>query len=846
MPEDQLTPPEPIAADATEPPTGPTDGSLEVSAQNISVQALLTADGEHKNPRYRGLYLLGPLPDSRGQAQDRYGLGDEMEPYPPELEMAIGFRDDLLKRLEILNNTKNKFENEEFHKTLHSLNTLTRRLAMRWDKLRTEKLKFAKIQPPGWLEFLTSLNLRHRFLTRSIFSLEHYLEQAARPGPRNVTWVLIKTAKELQNALPELPDLANLELPPLKRPSQVRKAIELVLRVLEKERLRVLDRILVTEDLLTRAKTAGVQLEAPPEPEEVPKVSTEVVMPGRVEPRPLKTLTWITVILLVVVLVYFFVSRSLNHDATTDRSGRLLIINGLATSINVFLDNDKPISLGPNSAHLVYSDQAHIKAQTFMTDGPFIEELQLNPPMAPVISTTLIYNVAGAAPLVERMGTREKLETLSDQPPLPLGAPRILFSQANYFLPIGRWGIKPIALWRGASHFQNVSGISAIAGEHPDLVLGSLKSARLPTGGRDRVFFGVLAAQSTHNPTWDEWTSLWLSRLVQIFPKQSLKILKARWDVFPNDMITRKFLFDMSNQVGRTELCQDIMARLAMESERAYDQYLLTWCLPIEERSVQLKQQLGIFLNDLWLLSALGRTEFDQGNYLEAYRIFKQVLRQDSWKMVFEIENLARLEHYLGRTGFEIFDDLGGWAPDLSRKAYWEEGEDPDNPDRDLGPDRAYHLLAQGRVAEALAMAEGEFRHQLAPLVATSEGVEPRLLTELVAETLNNPPEKGLTTDNAWSKLALYIKLGEDSQKIEEFILERAVDRRMTTEILANLKNHNVAKIQELLVNQNARTQGDVCLVLALTAEDPQDPVVARCLAIAKGFLFSSERPYLK
>ncbi|MDR1606824.1 MAG: hypothetical protein LBT38_00215 [Deltaproteobacteria bacterium] len=841
------------AADTQTPSSPQTEEPVYVSALSNPIESLMAADGEREDPQYRGLYLIGPLPESRGQVQERYAIKDDDDPYPPDLEVAIAERASLLALVVELKQ-KSAEETEEYRKTLQSITSLERRLALRWERLRSERMKLARTQSPGWVEYLNSLGLRHRFLARSIVSLNHSLEQAENPGPRNVAFSLLKNATELQNALPELTDLVELKLPSPKRLPPVKKAAETIVSFLEKERLRVLDRILVAEKLLLLAKDNNAKLSPAPEPEKVPRLSTEVVLMAKTETRPLKTLTTITVSLLLLAVIYLVVSKFfLSPEVAPDRPGRLLIVNGLSGSVNVFLDRDKPFLISPNSAQLFYPDSSDITAQTFMSDGPFIEEVKFSLHGPEDLATTVVYNVAGAAPLVERLGLKNDPDSLAKRDFLPLGAPRIYLSQANIFLPLAQWGSESIPLWSGGSQAENWLGLSAIAGLEPDEVLSYLKPVQLASKSPDPTVLSVLSSQAKLNPTWDEWISLWMSRLAQKYPKQALKVIKERWYIFPNDMTTRMFLFELSSEAERAELCQDTLARVAMESERVYDQYLLTWCLPTAERAPHLQQQLKVFVNDLWLLSALGRAEFDLGHYVEAYRLYKEVLSQDPRKMVFDMENLGRLERFLGRTGFEISEDIGQWLPELARKAIEEEREESEDPSqfkdpakKEEEPSHIFRLLALGRLEEALKSLKESTRAEIAPLIAASHGLAQELMDELTLEILATPPEKGLTRDNAWTKLALALKLGQETKPIEDYIVAEAVDSKFASDILSQIKSQNTARIRELLVNQNARWQGDVCLALVLTAKESQDPVVIECEAKAKGFLFSAERPFLK
>jgi tetratricopeptide (TPR) repeat protein len=798
----------------------------------------LAGTGQHQDLEYRGLYLLGPLPEPRGLGQERYPLFTLENPYPPELEEAISERARLLASLKNLKNVKG--QEEAYRKNLAAVSSLERRLGLRWERLRADYQKLAKIQGHNWPEYLSSLGLRHRFFARQIISLKSLMEQTNYPSPRNPVGHLIKTAQELRASLLDLPELAKVKLPKGSRGAAAREAGAKILAILEEERLRVLDRILIAEKFLTLARAQDQVLEPAPEPVDVPRLY-EVAWSEKPQPKPLKILTLVTLFLLVLALVYFFVlkTRAMGPE-NPPRPGRLLVVNGLAATITVLFNNQSALSIGPGAAQLTHLREETTKAQVFLRDGPFVEEIALTRPPLSDLEITLVYNVAEAAALAQLGGTKEAPGELGRRPSLPLGAPKVLYSRANVFLPPPNLGLDPILLWNPPDQAKNILGLRAIAGLDPDSVIRALKPDQQRSGSSDPTLKNLLRAQGLYDAYWDQWASLWLLRLVQAFPHEARAILQTRWEYYPSDLTTRKFLFDLSDPKAQAELCQDTLARIAVEQERLDDQYLVTWCLPAAERGPHLRERLKEFINDNYLLSALGRVEFDQGQYPEAFRLWNDVMRRDSGKMVFELENFGRLGHYLGVGGFEIYELLNRWVPELGQKAVWEECEDPGDPEESLGQARAYCYLAKGQPSEALELATGEFRDRILPLVAASEGAEPELMAEILAQ----PPERGLTRDNAWVKLALALKLGQDSRLIEELIVGEAVNKELMVGLIGALKNREPEKIPGLLANVDARLWGEACLAAYLTAQEPES--LADCREKAKGFLFSSERPYLK
>ncbi|MDR0548304.1 MAG: hypothetical protein LBI10_02665 [Deltaproteobacteria bacterium] len=800
--------------------------------------------GESRNPVYRGLYLIGPLPEPRGlDHQARLSLDVLDDPYPPELEEAIAERARILEALAKAKKGRAANQDELVTESLKSISSLERRLAMRWERLRAENLKMARGQNVRWSEYLSSLNGRHQFLARSVLYLRGLLERDVRLAPKNALRILAKNALDLRESLPDLPELAQIDPASLKNSSATVKVAETILARVEAERLRVLDLILSVEKSLSLARANDLSLPAAPESVVVPSLKSgsfafdQAPLPA----RPIKVLTLVTLGLLVLAIAYFLALKGgFGPQADPLQPGRLLLVNGLAASVNVLLADDETILLGPGKAILTHLADPVVKAQAFLSDGPFIEEVTLRPATLSDLSTTLVYNVAGAAPLVSLEGPLSQPDSLASQPRLPLGDPKTYYTRANYFLSLPKVVTEPIALYPPSSQAKVMSGLGSVSGQDPDSVLRALKSRESSYGANDVAVKTVVFAQSSYNPVWDEWTFMWLLRLVQLYSKDSRPVLKARWDIYPNDIYARKFLFDLSDASEKAKLCQDALARVAMEKDRVDDQYLVTFCLPEKEWLTHVEKQMATFLNSPTLTSALGRVEFNFGRYPAAYRLWGEALRLDPRTLIFEMDNYGRLARYLGRSGFEIYDEINRWTPEIGQKAIWEVGMDPLDPARDLGPLKAYCFLAKGQLTAALNLATFGFRDEILPFIAASEGADPAYLAEVLA----GPQDKGLTPDNAWTKLALLIKNGQDSQIVEAYILAEALDPEFTKSVINQLKNRDAPYKPEIKANLNARFLGQICLAAYLVATDQE--ALADCRRKAKGFLFSSERPYLK
>jgi hypothetical protein len=803
--------------------------------------AATDSSSEHQNPVYMGLYLIGPLLEPRGPGQEPFSLSNLENPYPPELEDAIAERAAILARLEIVRNQKKKKgpDHEEIQHLLQNLGSFDRRLSLRWERLRSNHLKLAKSFGERWVVYLTSLNQRHRFLARNIVSLRNQMEQTTRHGPRNTNWLLQKSMLDLQKALPEITALTEETVPKVNRSPAMRKMALNFLAVLEKERLAVLDRILIAEKGLIEASTQTIPLAEPaPDPVSVPQMSTKVNMPSRNPGKSLKTLTLVTVGLLAAVILFFFGYRWLNSGPQPNKPGRILVYNGLSSSVTITLEGEDALHFGPGMGTVIYEQSSSLRVNAYLTDGLPIETVTLKPPSQADLETTLIYNVGGSVPLVEWLGSGPLPENSDPAEFLPLGAPRVFYSRAHVFFPKFRSNQNPILLWSPPRQAKNYLAVGAVTALHPDLVLGALKGGQNARNPMDTEVRNLITSQARLSPNWDPWAPLWGIGLAQRDPQEALEVMLLRQSMYLNENWSRKLLFDLSDEPTKAEFCQETVARVAMDQENIGDQYMLTFCLPKTERISHLSELMEQYPRDYWLVQAMGREQFDLGHYVEACRLWKIVLASQPASLVFDLEDLARLEHYLGATNFEIYDEINPWAPEMGRILALEAGSVPNKPQEELSPDqRAYYLLGQGEPGEALKSVSSGSRSAFLPLAAASDGADPELILEIMAQD----PENGLTRNNAWTKLALAINNGQDTAKIEEYILALAKDKGLLAELIKLIKAQDSQKIRPLLTDLSARQIGEVCLAVVLTGEDHLN-----CREKAKGFLFVSERPYLK
>ncbi|MDR1871084.1 MAG: hypothetical protein LBS60_04000 [Deltaproteobacteria bacterium] len=840
----EFKPPNPEEAHKTPLDEKDLNGPEEVSAPDLGIDPLDPAvvKGKHQNPKYRGLYLLGPLAEIRSFGQERFSYHPDSDPYPPDIAEAIAERANILERLKDLSGTKalDPVKSQEKLDLLKSLSSLEKRLLLRQERLRDEGVKAGKKLGLGWEEYLVSLNGRRRFLNRNILELKTLGERAERDGSSDYGRGFNEKLNELIGALPEIPSLSPEKTVNLKRGRAVAKEAARVSDLLEVERLNTLDQILAAEELVSLGLSGAKTVGQAPEPVSAPRLIKEINLKVPKAKRPLKAITAITVVLLVLALFFMVVSKRFTILAPAPKAGRVLVVNGLSAAIDVLIEGGNPFVLGARSVKLLTLSDPKVAIETYLADGHFfIEKVDLIPPQKDDLERTLVYNVAGAAPLVELRGRVGEKPDITRSQRLPLGAPKLYYVNANVYTVFSDIREEPRELFPPVSKSGDLLGLGVVVGPNPVTLLNALKPSQIFRKSQDKTLFELIKAQALFNATWDEWTHLWHLRFAQWFPKEAKAAFYQRLEFYQDTSLVRKLLYSLEDQSGREALCLDTFSRMALEQSRKAERSLIAYCLPKDTKLPFISEQLKELKNDNDLTVALGRLEFDSGYYQGAYDVWKDVVTLNPKALLAEYDNFGRVESFLGLGGFDIYADLNVYAPDLSLKATLELGIDPIDPDRDLGEAKVYHLLALGRVDEAANLVTGSFRTEVLPLIAASVGARP----EVIAEYQAQEPVAGLTKDNAWVKMALAIKLGQDSQKIAEFILANARDEELVKRILADLKDNGAQKLRDLLTNQEALLFGQACLVAYLTATDPltQDD----CRRKAKGFLFSSERPFL-
>jgi hypothetical protein len=276
------------------------------------------------------------------------------------------------------------------------------------------------------------------------------------------------------------------------------------------------------------------------------------------------------------------------------------------------------------------------------------------------------------------------------------------------------------------------------------------------------------------------------------------------------------------------------------------DFYLAQECLRDnpERRRSYLDLLLAFPDNSLINMGA-GLQLFGEGDNVNSRALLEKAFSLDPRSMLLDMDLLARLSRFNGKTEAEIYSELGPWSPGLGRSlspstegaggAGGAGGSAAANPLH-----RARRLLARGRIAEAVAAAGPYQRSLILAQAAASDGAPEELKKELLA--LN--PAHVIDNDNAWILFGLYLKEKLDADEIESFIMNEAAYPDFAMSALLLLEEGRLGELGELIKGIDPKLQGQIALAAYLA--HPEDPVALSLKPLARGFLFEEERPYLK
>jgi tetratricopeptide (TPR) repeat protein len=618
-------------------------------------------------------------------------------------------------------------------------------------------------------------------------------------------------------------------------------------QVLAAWRLMALGALLECEDALYGFRQQGLTqapvealppVQSPLPPKSGGSPGGASAMEGPATRRRLYVMAAATILLAVITVLVGVLSRP-----GPPKVQRLHVYNGLGTTVTVDLGEARQ-ALAPSASFSVALPQDRQLTLSASTSENLIESFKDAPEAfletgaeegeeaeddAPA---DLVYNVAGAAPLIEWEAVYAP--QAADGPPaeIRLGAPVFLGTRADFVL----MDPPETIVVKGGDRTRTV--LSALSGVHPDRMLEAVEPG-------DRA--ALAEAQGRWGRPEVIWTPVWLDRLVKLSPRAE-RVLSARLEDFPLDPRTNELFAMLAGPEAASGWCQSLMGLMtgrmeslaaAPDADRLGDQaFLSALCLPQEEREAAMARLLELHPGHPWLNRSAGLKLFRQDDLPGALSLLEAAMAADPSSLAADLMTFARIRHYFGADLFTLSSDLGPFDQSLARLAK----RSPLLPDLrpaggQLTEDQAYALLEAGRLSEALTAAEpGVLSDKLLILAAAAPGASP----ELIELALSLPPDRARAAGVPWSGLGLALRAGRSP---EIFEVDASSDPSgPAKEAVEAIKSGRGDLLPGLYLGREPWFQGQVCLAAMLALGDGAP---ADCPARAAGFLFPGERPPL-
>ncbi len=495
------------------------------------------------------------------------------------------------------------------------------------------------------------------------------------------------------------------------------------------------------------------------------------------------------------------------------------VYNGLSRPVVVTLASGNPLHVASHSSSVVglsATDKVWIVTRT--EQGELIEQFEAD---ARRSFGHFVYNVAGAAPLIEATVT---YGNAAPRPERLLGAPRWTHSSADVLFTDPP---KSISSKSGGGTRDALVGLGA---EPAAQQLGLL------TDGAEVVRMATVRAR------WEPLTApdiaYWFAVLSHKAPHEK-SVLAARLAQAPNDMVLLRLEQDSaSDDAERVAVCAKHQARSVADAGNANWQYLTIRCLSDEvAKSQAFVAGYQRFPENGWFAYAAGYSDAENGRWTSALKAFEEarkkvpVLAGPVNVDIVRIRRLLQLDLSDG-----LLSELSAQSAELRQLLSWEHGRLAESPIQ-----KAYAELARGGLNRALILAQErpDSEARLVRLLAASDGATSAMLTRALAL----PTEAGLDDSTVWSSLALHARAVNDLNALQ------AAARRLSPHgaeqmlrLLAALQNKTAFdSVQRQLDGLNPELRGHGCVMAVILLGD-KTPKVWR--DTAKRLLFASERPF--
>lgn len=585
-------------------------------------------------------------------------------------------------------------------------------------------------------------------------------------------------------------------------------------------RRHALEELLITESKLATWLRAGSTPDAAPAASSVP-AAFPVLLPG--QERKLKNrLDWwgrfqtadgIVPTLARLGAAGVIVGAVLTLGGAVG-SSTITVYNGLDRSVRVDAGG-KILQLAAHSFGSTDSPgKGHYTISAHTSEGAEIErfEVDLSSSFA-----TQIYNVASATPLVEWTANYGNVGPIPER---PLGAPRWSSSSVDHVFT------DPPSQISSKSGGGTRSALSAApADATPNQMLGIL--------GSDAERSALVKAHARWDGAHTPYLMHWLSLAAQT--GEQAQIITARLQDDPAEVIARRFEQDAATDpAAHARVCAAHTALLQATPDNADLHYLATRCIKDKAAKAQAfitAQQK--WPKNGWLAYAAAYSHAEHQRWAQAQEAWSIARAADPALASIVSIDMARARRLQSGTQADL-GDLARNSPGLRQMLMLEK----DSPELE-GPTKAYALLAQGKLEEALQrVSKTPAEALLLRLAASSD----KASAALVRRALSLPDGEGLDETSLPFTLALALREKADTRAYAETL--RRIQPEYADNMLSFLLNAQAGKIAEAeqaLVGLDPQVLGQAwgMGVILLGQQAP-----ANWRNGAKRLLFVPERPW--
>jgi Zn-dependent protease with chaperone function len=492
----------------------------------------------------------------------------------------------------------------------------------------------------------------------------------------------------------------------------------------------------------------------------------------------------------------------------------LTVYNGLARDMRVEVAGQTVEVPAFSHQELTLPEQSRYSVQTHTGDsGELVERFD---EQAPVGSEHLVYNIAGAAPLVEWTAS---YGSAGERPERRLGAVRWTSTRADHLFSDPPEQISS----RSGSGWRTV--LSGFGNAAPGDIL-----SLLPEGPEQAK---VVDAHARWDAVASPHTREWWGRAGEQGKLQALIGLRLKHE--PQAVSLLRMEQDLAEGDARVAVCARHRALAQAQAGQASLQYLAARCTEDEQaRDQAFLDGHARWPNDAWFAMAAGYVHAERQQWQPAMALLQQGSRLPEIGEYVGLD-LARVQRVTGDGTLPATSAAA--SSRLRQMMALEAGEQTGD-----SPMHAYHLMASGQLDQAMTRAIGADAStgpRMLRLLGASEGAD----GDAVTRALSLPEAAGVDPDTVWPSLALALRERQPAAALRRIALESDPDDApdMLRFVDAVQAGASVAQAERTLGTVSPRSRG-LAYSAAVVLKGRQCPDAWR--QAAKRLLFAAERPY--